>query len=61
MERILERSRIFKIIKSSIIPVKKILTNDIKLYLSIIREISKITRIKGGKLIIAFIDAPKIL
>jgi hypothetical protein len=61
VERILERSRIFKIIKSSIIPVKKILTNDIELYLSIIREISKITRIKGGKLIIAFIDAPKIL
>ena len=61
VELILDRSRIFKIIKGSISPSKKILDNDIELYLSITKEIAKLTRSKGGKLIIAFIDAPKIL
>ena len=59
IELILDRSRIFKIIKYSIIPPKKISDSDVELYLSITKEIAKLTHSKGGKLIIALIDAPK--
>lgn len=61
VELILDRSRFFRIVKGSISPAKKILANDIELYLSITKEIAKLTRSKGGKLIIAFLDAPNIL
>lgn len=61
IDHILDRSRIFRITKGSISNSNKILDNDIELYLSIIKEIAKLTHSKGGKLLIAFIDSPKIL